>query len=74
MYQVPAYFLNQISRGATPMPRPKSELTGVGTNIAVRLIPAHYEEWKRLGGPKWLRQELSNKIKERRDVQKPQAS
>ena len=51
------------------MPRPKSELTGVSVNIGVRLIPAHYAEWKRLGGPKWLRKELSNKIKEKRDGQ-----
>jgi len=51
------------------VPRPKSEMTGVAKNVGVRLIPAHYEEWKRLGGAKWLRQELSNKIKERRDEQ-----
>jgi hypothetical protein len=53
------------------MPRPKSELTGVGTNIAVRLIPAHYEEWKRLGGPKWLRQQLSQSIKNKNEETKP---
>jgi hypothetical protein len=52
------------------MPRPKSELTGVAVSIGVRLIPAHYEEWKRLGGPKWLRQELSKKIKEAQTLQK----
>lgn len=52
------------------MPRPKSELTGVAVNIGVRLIPAHYVEWKRLGGPKWLRQELSKKIKEAQTLQK----
>ena len=51
------------------MPRPKSELTGVAVSIGVRLIPAHYAEWKRLGGAKWLRQELSNKIKERQNGQ-----
>lgn len=50
------------------MPRPKSELTSVNKNIGVRLIPAHYEEWKRLGGAKWLRQVLSQNIKERKNV------
>jgi len=50
------------------MPRPKSELTDVAKNVAVRLIPAHYAEWKRLGGAKWLRQMLSQSIKEKRDA------
>jgi hypothetical protein len=47
------------------MPRPKSELTGVTRHVGVRLIPAHYAEWKRLGGVKWLRQMLSENIKKR---------
>jgi hypothetical protein len=38
----------------------------VNKNIGVRLIPAHYAEWKRLGGPKWLRQVLSQSIKEKK--------
>ena len=63
-------FLKQNSGGATQVPRPKSELTGVAVNIGVRLIPAHYAEWKRLGGPKWLRQELSKKIKEAQTLKK----
>jgi hypothetical protein len=50
------------------MPRPKSELTNVAKSVGVRLIPAHYEEWKKLGGPKWLRQMLSQSIKERKSV------
>jgi len=50
------------------MPRPKSELTSVARHVGVRLIPAHYAEWKRLGGPKWLRQILSQSIKEKRDA------
>ena len=50
------------------MPRPKSELTDVAKNVAVRLIPAHYAEWKRLGGANWLRQMLSQSIKEKRDA------
>jgi len=54
------------------MPRPQSELTGDSKHIGARLTKSHFEEWKRLGGAKWLRQELSNKIRERRDGQTPQ--
>jgi len=50
------------------MPRPKSELTNVAKQVGVRLIPAHYEEWKKLGGPKWLRQQLSKSIQEKKRV------
>ena len=50
------------------MPRPKSELTDVAKNIGVRLIPAHFQEWKRLGGGKWLRQYLSQSLKEQRNA------
>jgi hypothetical protein len=50
------------------MPRPKSELTDVAKQIGARLIPAHYAEWKRLGGAKWLRRMLSQSIKEKRDA------
>ena len=50
------------------MPRPKSELTSVAKNVGVRLIPAHYAEWVRLGGAKWLRQMLSLSLKEKRDA------
>jgi hypothetical protein len=62
------YFYNQIYSGAAPMPRPKSELTDVARQIGVRLIPAHHAEWNRLGGAKWLRQMLSQSIKEKRDA------
>jgi hypothetical protein len=61
-------FFKQSSRGATQVPRPKSELTSVNRNIGVRLIPAHYEEWKKLGGPKWLRQQLTKSIQEKKSV------
>ena len=47
----------------TEMPRPKSELTSVVRFISVRLIPAHFAEWKRLGGAEWLRKQLSESIK-----------
>jgi len=49
------------------MPRPKSELTDVTKHVGVRLIPAHYAEWKRLGGVKWLRQMLSESKKQRQE-------
>jgi len=50
------------------MPRPKSELTSVAKRVGARLIPAHYEEWKKLGGIKWLRHVLSQSIKEKKNV------
>jgi len=40
------------------MPRPKSELTKSGHAIGVRLTQSEYEEWKNLGGSKWLRKLL----------------
>jgi hypothetical protein len=61
-------FFKPSSGGTTQMPRPKSELTSVAKNIGVRLIPAHYEEWKKLGGPKWLRQQLTKSIQEKKSV------
>jgi hypothetical protein len=65
---VQPYISNPNKCGATQMPRPKSELTSVAKNIGVRLIPAHYEEWKKLGGPKWLRQQLTKSIQEKKSV------
>jgi hypothetical protein len=40
------------------VPRPKSELTKSGKTIAVRATQSEYEEWKRMGGSKWLRKLL----------------
>ena len=37
------------------MPRPKSEITKSGRTIGVRLTEWEYQEWKKLGGTKWLR-------------------
>ena len=37
------------------MPRPKSELTKSGKAIGVRVAEWEYQEWKKLGGTKWLR-------------------
>jgi hypothetical protein len=65
---MPFYFYHQNSRRAAPMPRPKSEMTDVAKQIGARLIPAHYAEWTRLGGAKWLRQMLSQSIKEKKDA------
>ena len=48
------------------MPRPKSEMTSVATTVSARLIPAHYVEWKRLGGIVWLRKVLKENIEQRR--------
>jgi hypothetical protein len=57
------------------MPRPKSDLTKSGRAIGVRLIEWEYQEWVKLGGYKWLRQQLRNsKNKSVKDVQKPEAS
>jgi len=58
MYAVPAYFLNQISRGATPMPRPKSELTSNPKIVGARLTQELFKEWRKLGGAVWLRKYL----------------
>jgi len=48
------------------MPRPKTEMTSVATTVSARLIPAHYAEWKRLGGIEWLRKVLKENIEQRR--------
>ena len=53
------------------MPRPKSEMTSVATTVSARLIPAHYAEWKRLGGVQWLRQQLSESMREELKRQNP---
>jgi len=37
------------------MPRPKSEMTNSKKAIGVRMSEWEYQEWKRLGGTKWLR-------------------
>lgn len=47
------------------MPRPKSELTDDSKFIGVRLTKAQYEEWKRLGGAKWLRTMLAKSLEKK---------
>ena len=53
------------------MPRPKSEMTSVARTVSARLIPAHLAEWHRLGGIKWLRQQLSESMREELKRQHP---
>jgi hypothetical protein len=50
------------------MPRPKSELTGENKNVAARLTPSQYNEWKRLGGAMWLRKVLAQSIQNKRSA------
>ena len=49
------------------MPRPKSEITSVAVTVSARLIPAHFQEWKRLGGVVWLRQQLRESIQKQKE-------
>jgi len=49
------------------MPRPKSDLTSVAVTVSARLIPAHFAEWKRLGGVNWLRQQLRESIQKQKE-------
>jgi hypothetical protein len=68
MYAMPTSFLNPHRRGATPMPRPKTELTKSGKAVGVRLTKSEYEEYERLGKGKWLRKYLQ-KSKDKRKVE-----
>jgi len=52
------------------MPRPKSEMTSVAVTVSARLIPAHFQEWKRLGGVVWLRQQLRESIQKQKEQSK----
>lgn len=47
------------------MPRPKSEITGQPTRVGIRLTPSQRDEYKRLGGPNWLRELLRQSIDKR---------
>lgn len=48
------------------MPRPKSELTHDNIHIGVRLTKTQWDEWKRLGGPLWLRKQLANSLEQKK--------
>ena len=58
---------NPQLRSLKKMPRPKSEMTSVAVTVSARLIPAHYVEWKRLGGVQWLRQQLRESIQKQKE-------
>lgn len=46
-------------------------MTSVARTVSARLIPAHLAEWHRLGGIKWLRQQLSESMREELKRQHP---
>jgi len=48
------------------MPRPKSEMTKSGKTIAVRATLSEWNEFRRLGGTKWLRQLLAKSIEKQK--------
>jgi hypothetical protein len=48
------------------MPRPKSEMTKSGKTIAVRATMSEWNEFRRLGGTKWLRQLLAKSIEKQK--------
>ena len=50
------------------MPRPKTEMTKSGKTIAVRATLSEWNEFKRLGGTKWLRQFLADSIEKHQQV------
>jgi hypothetical protein len=47
------------------MPRPKTEMTKSGKTIAVRATLSEWNEFKRLGGIKWLRKLLAESLSKR---------
>jgi hypothetical protein len=52
------------------MPRPKSELTTTAKRIGAKLTTWQYEEWKRLGASKWLKQMLTESRKNLNEIRK----
>jgi hypothetical protein len=62
-------FFKPSSRGATQVPRPKSELTKNGQNYRGAFNPKRStQSTKKLGKSKWLRQLLLQSIKEKKSV------
>jgi hypothetical protein len=55
------------------MPRPKSEITGQQGFIGIRLTEAQRKEYKRLGGPAWLRKVLAESINKKYETQSTNA-
>jgi hypothetical protein len=52
------------------MPRPKSELTSSQKCVGAKLTQWQYEEWKRLGASKWLKQMLTESRKNLNEIRK----
>ena len=50
------------------MPRPKTEMTKSGKTIAVRATLSEWNEFKRLGGAKWLRPYLAKSIQKHQQI------
>jgi len=48
------------------MPCPKTEMTKSGKTIAVRATLSEWNEFRRLGGTKWLRQLLAKSIEKQK--------
>jgi len=55
------------------MPRPKSEMTKSGKTIGVRATLSEYNEFRRLGGTKWLRATLRASMGAMQEAEKRQA-
>ena len=47
------------------MPRPKTELTTNPKIVGVRLTQELFKEWRKLGGPIWLRKVLAEHREQR---------
>jgi len=54
----------------SPMPRPRTEMTKSGKTIAVRATLTEWNEFKRLGGAKWLRPFLAKSIEKHQQQKK----
>ena len=54
------------------MPRPKSEMTNSKKAIGVRMTEWEYQEWVKLGGTKWLRQQLLDSKRKQLTTQEKQ--
>jgi len=48
------------------MPRQKSEMTKNAKPVGIRLLQRHHDEYKRLGGVRWLREVLQKSIDEKK--------
>ena len=44
------------------MPRPKSDITGKQIQITLRVTESQREAYKALGGPVWLRKQLTTEL------------